>query len=172
MHSFIAAEKEASICVRKGYRIQPGESVLVLADGNHELEAQALAAAANSVGSDVALMDISSIVAQGLLIPGIPEPPKHVSAAVKNSDVIIIKTEIDYAHRFAHTTTVRACLEHLLFPEWKDYRGYTDQNVGDLCRKSRCGEVAGEAGVVDDQVEKGLAAYRRYYERDQRRMRL
>ena len=59
MHSFISAEKEALICVRKGYRVQPGESVLVLADGNHELEAQALAAAANSVGADVALMDIS-----------------------------------------------------------------------------------------------------------------
>ena len=111
MHSFIAAEKEALICVRKGYRVQPGESVLVLADGNHELEAQALAAAANSVGADVALMDISSIVVQGLLMPGIPEPPKHVSAAVKNADVIIIKTEIDYAHRFAHTTTVREAVD-------------------------------------------------------------
>ena len=42
MHSFITAEKEALICVRKGYRVQPGESVLVLADGNHELEVRPL----------------------------------------------------------------------------------------------------------------------------------
>jgi hypothetical protein len=112
MHSFIAAEKEALICVRKGFRVQPGESVLVLADGNHELEAQALAAAANSSAGDVALLDISSIVAQGLLTPGIPEPPKQVSAAVKNSDVVILKTEIDYAHRFAHTNTVRETVDN------------------------------------------------------------
>ena len=112
MHSMIAAVKEASICVRKGYRIQPGDCVLVLADGNHELEAQALASAANAAGAQVALMDISPIVAQGLLMPGIPEPPKHVSEAVKNSDVIIIKTDIDYAHRFAHTVTTRQAVDN------------------------------------------------------------
>ncbi|MDA4114891.1 MAG: aminopeptidase [Thaumarchaeota archaeon] len=112
MQSIITAVKEASICVRKGYRVQSGESVLVLADGGHMTEALALAAAANAAGAKVALMDISSIVAEGLLVPGIPEPPKHVSAAVKNSDVIIIKTEIDYAHRFAHTTTVREAVDN------------------------------------------------------------
>ncbi len=112
MHSLITAVKEASICVQKGYRVLPDDDVLVLADGNHELEAAALASAANAAGANVALLDISSIVAQGLLIPGIPEPPRHVSAAVKNSDVIIIKTEIDYAHRFAHTTTVREAVDN------------------------------------------------------------
>lgn len=112
MQSIITAVKEASICVRKGYRVQPGDAVLVLADGNHMLEAQALASAANAAGGKVALMDISAVVAEGLLIPGIPEPPKHVSAAVKAADVIIIKTEIDYAHRFAHTTTVREAVDN------------------------------------------------------------
>src|SRR5579872_3651890 len=112
MHSLITAVKEASICVRKGYQVQPGDCVLVLADGNHELEAEALASAANAAGAQVALMDISPIVSEGLLIPGIPEPPKHVSEAVKNSDIIIIKTEIDYAHRFAHTTTVREAVDN------------------------------------------------------------
>jgi len=112
MQSIITAVKEASICVRKGYRVQPGDSVLVLADAGHMTEALALASAANAAGAKVALMDISSIVAEGLLVPGIPEPPKHVSAAVKNSDVIIIKTEIDYAHRFAHTTTVREAVDN------------------------------------------------------------
>jgi leucyl aminopeptidase (aminopeptidase T) len=112
VQSFIPAVKEASICVRKGFQIRPGDNVLVLADGNHLIEAQALAGAACAAGGNVALMDISSIVAEGLLIPGIPEPPKHVSAAVKAADVIIIKTEIDYAHRFAHTTTVREAVNN------------------------------------------------------------
>jgi leucyl aminopeptidase (aminopeptidase T) len=112
VQSFIPAVKEASICVRKGFQIRRGDNVLVLADGNHLIEAQALAGAAYAAGGNVALMDISSIVAEGLLIPGIPEPPKHVSAAVKAADVIIIKTEIDYAHRFAHTTTVREAVDN------------------------------------------------------------
>jgi leucyl aminopeptidase (aminopeptidase T) len=112
MQSIITAVKEASICIRKGYRVKPGDCVLVLADGNHKIEAEALAAAANAAGAKVVLMDISPIVAEGLLLPGIPEPPKHLSAAVKAADVIIIKTEIDYAHRFAHTVTVREAVDN------------------------------------------------------------
>ena len=129
----ITAVKEASICVRKGYRVQTGDNVLVLTDGNHALEAEALASAANAAGGNVALLDISPIVAAGLLMPGIPEPPKHVSAAVKNSDVIIIKTEIDYAHRFAHTTTVRDAVDNQVriasVEEGMGSWGLTDEDI-------------------------------------------
>jgi|BEDMetMinimDraft_2_1075160.scaffolds.fasta_scaffold01057_1 leucyl aminopeptidase (aminopeptidase T) len=111
MNSIITALREASICVRKGFQVKPGDSVLVLTDGDHLDEAEALAAAANAEGSKIALMDISPLVVQGLLRAEIPEPPKHVASAVKASDVIIIKTNIDYAHRFAHTTAVREAVD-------------------------------------------------------------
>jgi leucyl aminopeptidase (aminopeptidase T) len=133
MDSMVTAVKEASICIRKGYQVKPGDNVLVLADGNHKTEATALAAAANAAGAKVALMFISSIVVEGLLTPGIPEPPKHISAAVKASDVIIIKTEIDYAHRFAHTVTVREAVDNNVkiasVEEGLGSWGLTDQDI-------------------------------------------
>jgi leucyl aminopeptidase (aminopeptidase T) len=112
MSSFTSAVKEASICVQSGFQVQPDETVLVLSDAEHSLEAQALAAAVNVSGGKVANMDISPIVLEGLFDPGIPEPPKHVSSAVKASDIIIIKTNIDYAHRFAHTDAVREAVDN------------------------------------------------------------
>ena len=112
MNSFVTALREASIVVNDGFRIQPGDVVTVLADGNHKLEAEALASAAGAAGGEVAIIDISPQVARGLISPGIPEPPKNVHAAVTSSDVVIIKTEIDFAHRFAHTSAVRKAVDN------------------------------------------------------------
>ncbi|MEM2883595.1 MAG: aminopeptidase [Nitrososphaerales archaeon] len=112
MTSLITALKEATVCITQGYRVQPGEVVTVLMDAEHRLEAEALAAAANAAGGDVIVLDISSQVARGLLAPGIPEPPKNVFGAVTSSDVVIIKTNIDFAHRFAHTKAVRTAVDN------------------------------------------------------------
>jgi leucyl aminopeptidase (aminopeptidase T) len=112
MDSPITMTKEALICVRKGFRVKPNDRVLVIADGDHKAEAEALTAAANSEGGQVVLMDVSPHVVKGLLHAEIPEPPAHISASMKNSDVIIIKTNIDYAHRFAHTNAVRESVDN------------------------------------------------------------
>jgi len=112
MASLITTFKEAMICIAHGYRVQPGEVVTVLMDADHRLEAEALAAAANAAGGEVTVLDISSQVARGLLAPGIPEPPKNVFGAVTSSDVVIVKTNIDYAHRFAHTKAVRTAVDN------------------------------------------------------------
>jgi len=105
--------REASIVVNNGFRVQPNDVVTVLADGDRMLEAQALAGSAAAAGADVILMDITQHVIKGLLSPGIPEPPRNISNAVTNSDVVIIKTNIDYAHRFAHTDTVRKAVDNM-----------------------------------------------------------
>lgn len=112
MASLITAFKEASICIIHGFRVQPSEVVTVLMDAEHRLEAEALAAAASVAGGDVAVLDISSQVAKGLLAPGIPEPPRNVFGSVSSSDVVVIKTNIDFAHRFAHTKAVRAAVDN------------------------------------------------------------
>lgn len=112
MTSPIPIYREAFIVVNKGFRVQPGDCVTVLADGDRMHEAQALASAVAALGGNVTLLDITQQVINGLLTPGIPEPPKNISAAVVNSDVIIIKTNIDYAHRFAHTDTVRKAVDN------------------------------------------------------------
>jgi aminopeptidase len=113
MSSIIHMLREASIVVINGFRVQSGDVVTVLADGERMLEAQALAGSAASVGADVALLDVTQHVVKGLLNPGIPEPPRNISNAVINSDVVIIKTNIDYAHRFAHTNTVRKAVDNM-----------------------------------------------------------
>jgi leucyl aminopeptidase (aminopeptidase T) len=112
MTSPIPIYREASIVVNKGFRVQPGDAVVVLADSERMDQAQALAASSAVAGGNVVVLDVSQQVASGLLSPGIPEPPKNLAATVVNSDVIIIKTNIDYAHRFAHTDATRTAVDN------------------------------------------------------------
>ncbi|MEM4219616.1 MAG: aminopeptidase [Candidatus Caldarchaeum sp.] len=112
MTSYISIIKEASIVINKGFRVAPGEVVTVISDGERMHEAQALAGAAAAAGGYVTLLDVTQLVLNGLLSPGIPEPPKNVRSTVANSDVIIVKTNIDYAHRFAHTEAVRQAVDN------------------------------------------------------------
>jgi len=112
MPSPIPIFREASIVVNDGFRVEPNDVITVLADGDRMHEAHALAGAAAAAGGNVVLIDITQQVINGLLAPGIPEPPKNISNAIVNSDVIIIKTNIDYAHRFAHTNAVRKAVDN------------------------------------------------------------
>jgi len=105
--------KEASILVNKAYRVEKGESVLVLADDEHMQEAVALASAARAADAIPAILNISVSVLDGMLAPGIPEAPKHVAAAMENADVTMISVVIDYAHRFAHTAAVKRGVEKM-----------------------------------------------------------
>lgn len=105
--------KEASVLVSQAYRVEKGESVLVLADDEHMQEALALASAVRAVDATPVIMNISSSVLDGMLAPGIPEPPGHVAAAVENADVTMISVVIDYAHRFAHTAAVKRGVERM-----------------------------------------------------------
>ena len=42
-----------------------------------------------------------------MLTAGIPEPPSHISSMMEKTQVFIIKTDMDFAHRFAHTDASR-----------------------------------------------------------------
>jgi len=105
--------KEASVLVNRAYRVEKGESVLILADDEHMQEAVALASAVRAADGVPAVLNISASVLDGMLAPGIPEPPKHVAAAVENADVTMISVVIDYAHRFAHTAAVKRGVEKM-----------------------------------------------------------
>jgi len=105
--------KEASVLVNRAYRVEKGDSVLVLADDEHMQEAVALASAVRAADGVPAVLNISASVLDGMLAAGIPEPPKHVAAAVENADVTMISVMIDYAHRFAHTAAVKRGVEKM-----------------------------------------------------------
>jgi leucyl aminopeptidase (aminopeptidase T) len=107
MVSFEAAINEAKLAIDHCYSVKTGENVAILTDQDHMVEAKALAAVAGQVGANVVLLDASKYVQAGMLIAGIPEPPSHISSLMENTQVFIIKTEMDFAHRFAHTEAAR-----------------------------------------------------------------
>jgi leucyl aminopeptidase (aminopeptidase T) len=107
MVSFEAAIKEAKLVIEHCYSVKKGDNVAILTDQDHMVEAKALASVAGQVGANVVLLDASAYVQAGMLIAGIPEPPSHISAMMEKTQVFIIKTEMDFAHRFAHTDSAR-----------------------------------------------------------------
>jgi leucyl aminopeptidase (aminopeptidase T) len=107
MVSFEAAINEAKLAIDHCYSVKKGENVAILTDQDHMIEAKALAAIAGQVGANVVLLDASAYVQEGMLTAGIPEPPSHISSLMEKTQVFIIKTEMDFAHRFAHTEAAR-----------------------------------------------------------------
>jgi leucyl aminopeptidase (aminopeptidase T) len=107
MVSFEAAINEAKLAIDHCYSVKKGENVAILTDQDHTVEAKALAAIAGQVGANVVLLDASAYVQAGMLTAGIPEPPSHISSLMEKTQVFIIKTEMDFAHRFAHTEAAR-----------------------------------------------------------------
>ncbi len=107
MVSFEAAIKEAKLAIDHCYSVKKGENVAILTDQDHMVEAKALASVAGQVGANVVLLDASAYVQAGMLIAGIPEPPTHISSLMEKTQVFIIKTDMDFAHRFAHTESAR-----------------------------------------------------------------
>ena len=107
MVSFEAAIKEANLAIEHCYSVKKGENVAILTDQDHMVEAKALGSVAGQVGANVVLLDASAYVQAGMLIAGIPEPPTHISSLMEKTQVFIIKTDMDFAHRFAHTEAAR-----------------------------------------------------------------
>jgi leucyl aminopeptidase (aminopeptidase T) len=107
MVSFEAAVREAKLVIDHCYSVKKGDNVAILTDQDHMGEAKALAAVAGQVGGSVVLLDASDYVQAGMLTAGIPEPPSHISSLMEKTQVFIIKTEMDFAHRFAHTDASR-----------------------------------------------------------------
>lgn len=107
MVSFEAAIREAKLAIDHCYSVKKGENVSILTDQDHMVEAKALAAVAGQVGANVVLLDASAYVQAGMLMAGIPEPPSHISSMMEKTQVFIIKTDMDFAHRFAHTDAAR-----------------------------------------------------------------
>lgn len=112
MKSFISLLKDARLIIETCFETQPGDTVTILADANHTVEAEALAAAAHAIDAKPIILNVTSMAALARIYPAMPvEPPKHMAAAMSNSDAVIIEVELEYAHRLAHTEAVRASCE-------------------------------------------------------------
>lgn len=104
--------KDAGLIVDKCMAIASGDKVLIIADHGHLSEANALAGCCHTAGAFPVIADITPHVTAGLISMKAPvEPPDHLAAAMVNSDVIIITTNLEWANRFAHVNPVKASVE-------------------------------------------------------------
>jgi hypothetical protein len=94
---------DARAVVRDFIKLGEGETVTVLTDGPRRAEAQAVMAAAQDVGADAVLLDISHQVASLLLGDAFwVAPPAPVVAAVQASRVTVIVLDETYGFRLDH----------------------------------------------------------------------
>jgi leucyl aminopeptidase (aminopeptidase T) len=161
MVSFEAAIKEAKLAIEHCYSVKKGENVAILTDQDHIGEAKALAAVAGQFGANVVMLDASAYVQSGMLMAGIPEPPSHISAMMEKTQVFIIKTEMDFAHRFAHTDAARivernkgriASVEEDMGTWGIDY----DYLVETKERTAKLGAITGKADKIHITSAKGM----------------
>lgn len=104
--------KDAGLIVDKCMAIASGDKVLIIADHRHLSEANALAGCCHAAGAFPIIADITPHVTAGLISMKAPvEPPDHLAAAMINSDVIIITTNLEWANRFAHVNPVKMSVE-------------------------------------------------------------
>ncbi len=107
MKSYSTLIKGARMVVEQCFAVGPGDSVLIIADEDHEREAKAIAGVAVSYGAYPVIADVSHHVSAALASMAVSmEPSKTLAAAMKASDAIIITTNLEWANRFAHVDPV------------------------------------------------------------------
>lgn len=112
MKSMITLFKGARLIVEHCMAVKPGDKVLIIADHEHMMNAEALAGAAFAVSAYPLIVNVTHHVNSALASMEVPmEPPAHLAEAMIHSDEIIITTNLEWANRFAHVNPVRASVE-------------------------------------------------------------
>lgn len=112
MKSISTLIKGARLIVEDCMGVQKGDKVLVIADEEHMLEAKCISGVAVSLGAKPLFVDATPKVTDCLASTEAPmEPADHLAAAMVNSDVIIITTNLEWANRFAHVNSVKKSCE-------------------------------------------------------------
>jgi leucyl aminopeptidase (aminopeptidase T) len=112
MKSMITLFKGARLIVEHCMTVKAGDKVLIIADHDHMMNAEALAGAAFAVGAYPVIANVTHHVSSALASIEVPmEPPAHLAEAMKNSNEIIITTHLEWAFRFAHLNAVRASVD-------------------------------------------------------------
>ncbi len=160
MVSFVTASKEAQIVIERCFDVKKGQNVGILTDEDHIIEARALAASAVQHGANVVLLDASDFVQAGMQISGIPEPPEHIVGFMEKAHTFILKTDMDFAHRFAHTEAARIVERHkgriASVEEELGTWGITmDDILQTKARTEKVGAVSGKANKVHVTSDKG-----------------
>jgi leucyl aminopeptidase (aminopeptidase T) len=112
MKSMTTLFKGARLIVEHCMTVKGGDKVLIIADQDHMMNAEALAGAAFAVGAYPVIANVTHHVSSALASMAVPmEPPAHLAEAMTHSDAIIITTNLEWANRFAHVNPVKASVE-------------------------------------------------------------
>jgi len=112
MRSVVTLTKGARLVVEDCMKVESGDNVLIIADSEHFLEAQTLSGAVYAAGGQPIIADVTSQVTAAMASMKVSmEPPANLAAAMVKSDVILIKTGMEWANRFAHVNPVRQSCE-------------------------------------------------------------
>ncbi len=160
MVSFVTASKEAEIVIENCFAVKKDQNVGILTDEDHMIEAKALAASAVQHGANVVLLDASAFVQAGMQISGIPEPPSHIVGMMERVHAFILKTDMDFAHRFAHTEAARVVERNKgRIASVEEEMGTWGIRMDDILetkeRTEKFGAVSGRAEKVKVTSEKG-----------------
>jgi leucyl aminopeptidase (aminopeptidase T) len=121
--------------------VKAGDKVLIIADHDHMMNAEALAGAAFAMGAYPLVANVTHHVSSALASMEVPmEPPAHLAEAMTHSDEIIITTNLEWANRFAHVNPVRASVERgskiASVEEGMEDWDLTTQDIDEITRKA------------------------------------
>jgi len=112
MKSIVTLTKGARLVVEDCMKVESGDNVLIIADSEHFLEAQALSGAVYAIGGQPIIADVTPQVTAAMASMKVSmEPPANLAAAMVKSDIILIKAVMEWANRFAHVNPVRQSCE-------------------------------------------------------------
>jgi leucyl aminopeptidase (aminopeptidase T) len=108
MRSISTMLKGATLIIDHCLKVQAGEKVLIISDQDHRMEAEILAGLAYARGTFPVTVNITPQVTACMASMDVSmNPPQHLAEAMRNSDVIIITTVLEWANRFAHVSPVK-----------------------------------------------------------------
>jgi len=141
MKSMITLLKGARLIVEHCMTVKAGDKVLIIADQDHMMNAEALAGAAFAVGAYPLIANVTHHVSSALASMEVPmEPPAHLAEAMTHSDEIIITTNLEWANRFAHVNPVRTSVERgskiASVEEGMEDWDLTTQDIDEITRKA------------------------------------
>ncbi len=103
-----AVRRDAELVVDVCMSVKADDVVTIIADDTREDEARTVAEVCVDRGAWPVIMNNEMQVRRGCADTHFPvSPPRNLHQAMVNSDEIMIVTQLDWAHRFAHISAVR-----------------------------------------------------------------
>lgn len=100
--AFAVLFKGAKLCLENCLLVKEGEAVSIIYNIDRRYDAESFAAVARNAGADPLLIDITPLVQKTLVSKLLPALPKNLLSSLKDSDIVVNCTPLEFAWYFAH----------------------------------------------------------------------